>query len=129
LRGGEVIVLVSDLGGGKTAFARGLARGMGSNDHVASPTFTISREYKADKLTMYHFDFYRLNEPGVVAAELEEFIHDPNAVVVIEWGAIVEDVLPEHKLVVNIERTGETTRHFTLRCSKELAYLLPEEDS
>jgi tRNA threonylcarbamoyladenosine biosynthesis protein TsaE len=101
LRGGEVIALVSDLGGGKTAFVRGLAAGLGSTDHVASPTFTISREYKAGNLTLYHFDFYRLQEPGVVAAELEEFIDDPTAVVAIEWGAIVEEVLPENKIIVN----------------------------
>lgn len=126
LRGGEVIVLVSDLGGGKTAFVRGLAKGMGSTDHVASPTFTISREYKADKLTLYHFDFYRLHEPGVVAAELEEFVHDPAAVVAIEWGSIVEEVLPRDKLVIHIERTGEASRNFTLKCSEKLAYLLPE---
>ncbi|MDB5181826.1 MAG: hydrolase [Candidatus Saccharibacteria bacterium] len=127
LRGGEVIVLVSDLGGGKTAFVRGLARGMGSTDHVASPTFTISREYKSGKLTLYHFDFYRLQEPGIVAAELEEFIHDPTAVVAIEWGAIVKDVLPEDKMVINITRTGETSRHLEVTYSEKLAYLIPEE--
>jgi tRNA threonylcarbamoyladenosine biosynthesis protein TsaE len=127
LRGSEVIVLVSDLGGGKTAFVRGLAKGMGSHDHVASPTFTISREYKADKLTLYHFDFYRLQEPGVVEAELEEFIDDPQAVVAIEWGAIVEEVLPEDKIVVNIERTGESSRHFTFTYPEKLAYLFPEQ--
>jgi tRNA threonylcarbamoyladenosine biosynthesis protein TsaE len=126
LRGGEVIALVSDLGGGKTAFVRGLAKGMGSTDHVASPTFTISREYKTDKLTMYHFDFYRLLEPGVVAAELEEFVHDPSAVVVIEWGEIVEEVLPEDKIVVNIERTGDTSRHFTIMYPEKLSYLFQE---
>jgi tRNA threonylcarbamoyladenosine biosynthesis protein TsaE len=127
LRGGEVIVLVSDLGGGKTAFVRGLAAGMGSTDHVASPTFTISREYRASKLTLYHFDFYRLQEPGVVEAELEEFIHDPAAVVAIEWGAIVEEVLPAERLVINIERTGETARRFTLTYPENLSYLIPEK--
>lgn len=127
LRGGEVIVLSSDLGGGKTAFVRGLAKGMGSSDHVSSPTFTVSREYKAGKLTMYHFDFYRLQEPGVIAAELEEFLHDETAVVVIEWGAIVEGILPNDKLAISITRTGETERHFTLTYPERLAYLLAEE--
>lgn len=122
-------MLVSDLGGGKTAFVRGMARGMGSSDHVASPTFTISREYKTDKLTLYHFDFYRLREPGVVAAELEEFINDPDAVVAIEWGDIVEGVLPEDKLVVSIVRTGETSRSLTFAYPEKLKYLLPEDAS
>lgn len=129
LRGGEVIVLLSDLGGGKTAFVRGLAKGMGSTDHVASPTFTISREYKAGKLTLYHFDFYRLQEPGVVAAELEEFIGDPNAVVAIEWGEIVEDVLPGERIEITIERTGETARHISITYPRSLAYVVPEKQS
>jgi tRNA threonylcarbamoyladenosine biosynthesis protein TsaE len=100
---------------------------MGSPDHVASPTFTISREYKAGKLTLYHFDFYRLGEPGIVAAELEEFIDDPTAVVVIEWGAIVEEVLPKDKIVITIERTGEASRRFTASYTENMAYLFPRE--
>lgn len=129
LRGGEVLVLASDLGGGKTTFVRGLARGMGSGDHVASPTFTISREYHAEKLTLYHFDFYRLSEPGVVAAELEEFVHDPNAVVAIEWGDIVTDVLPEERIFINISRTGETSRLLEISAPASLIYLFQEAGS
>lgn len=127
LQGGEVIVLVSDLGGGKTAFVRGLARGMGSTDHVASPTFTISREYTAGDRTLYHFDFYRLQEPGVVAAELEEFVHDPQAVVAIEWGEIVEGVLPDERVEVRIERTGESARRITITCPQSLEYVIAKE--
>jgi tRNA threonylcarbamoyladenosine biosynthesis protein TsaE len=78
LKGSEVFELISDLGGGKTTFVRGLACGMGSTDHVASPTFTISREYVAGELALFHFDFYRLSDPGVVAIELAEFIHELN---------------------------------------------------
>lgn len=127
LRGGETILLVSDLGGGKTAFVRGLARGMGSTDHVASPTFTISREYNAGKLTLYHFDFYRLSDPGVVAAELQEFVHDPQAVVAIEWGDAVHDVLPDDRIVITIKRTGDTSRELVLTCPEQMAYVLPEK--
>lgn len=116
-------MLVSDLGGGKTAFVRGLARGMGSADHVASPTFTISREYKSENLTLFHFDFYRLQEPGIVAAELEEFINDPSAVVAIEWGEIVEGVVPEDNIEVQIVRTGESSRAFNIAYSEKLAYV------
>ncbi len=126
LRGGEVLVLSSDLGGGKTTFVRGLARGMGSSDHVASPTFTLSREYQAGDLTLYHFDFYRLDEPGIVAAELQEFLDDPQAVVAVEWGGVVKDVLPGRRLDIQIERTGETTRIITIAGSAELLYLLQE---
>lgn len=77
VKGGETIELVSDLGGGKTTFVHGLTAGVGSVDAVASPTFTISRQYKAGKLTIYHFDFYRLKEAGIMADELAEVINHP----------------------------------------------------
>jgi len=125
LRGGEVIALSSDLGGGKTAFVRGLAQGMGSRDHVASPTFTISRQYHSNSkgLTLYHFDFYRLNQPGIIANELAEFIDDPQAVVAIEWGDIVADVLPGQKIMVVITRTGDESRDLSFRYPDVLNYL------
>jgi tRNA threonylcarbamoyladenosine biosynthesis protein TsaE len=129
LRGGEVIVLTSDLGGGKTAFVRGLARGIGSKDHVASPTFTIGREYQSEdkKLRIHHFDFYRLSEPGIMSLELAEVLQDPEAVVAIEWGEIVEEVLPEKKLLIHIKRTGEETRDLTFEYPAELDYLIEKE--
>jgi len=127
LKGGEVIELVSDLGGGKTAFVRGLARGMGSSDHVASPTFTISREYHADKLTLYHFDFYRLHEPGIMTAELAEIIDDPKAVVAVEWSDIVQHVLPEKRVTVKLIATGDTMRRLAFTYPPELDYLIPKE--
>lgn len=126
-KGGEVIELVSDLGGGKTAFVRGLAQGMGSHDQVASPTFTISREYRADTLTLYHFDFYRLHEPGIITAELAEFIADPHAVVAVEWSDIVKHVLPEKRVTVKLTLIGEQSRHLEFTYPSELSYLIPKE--
>lgn len=127
IRGGEAIELVSDLGGGKTAFVRGLARGMGSKDHVASPTFTISKEYRAGDLTLHHFDFYRLETPGIMTAELGELLDDPKAVVAVEWSDIVRHVLPDRRLTVRLQRTGEDTRELSLTYPAELAYLIPQE--
>lgn len=127
LRGGESIELISDLGGGKTAFARGLARGIGSQDHVASPTFTVSREYTSKHLTMYHFDFYRLQEPGVMLAELAELLVDPKGVVVIEWSDIVQHILPEQRLTVELTVTGETSRDIVITYPNVLQYLIPKE--
>jgi len=124
LHGGEVIELVSDLGGGKTTFTRGLARGAGSEDKVGSPTFTLSREYVTPKFTIAHFDFYRLAEAGIVADELAEAIQDPKYVCVVEWGDIVHDVLPEKRLTVRIERTGEEERLLTLEYANEFAYII-----
>ena len=124
LRGGELIELVSDLGGGKTAFTRGLAIGMGSNDVVHSPSFTISNVYAAGDLTMYHFDFYRLSEPGIIANELSEVIDDPKAVVVIEWANIVDDILPDTRISVRINTSSETDRQVELTYPDSLGYLI-----
>lgn len=126
LRGGEVIELASDLGGGKTTLTRGLARGAGSADHVASPTFTISREYDASKFTIHHFDFYRLHEPGLMSAELHERIGDPKAVVVVEWSDIVQHVLPDGRLKIAIAQTSTGERQLTVTCPDILEYLLEE---
>jgi tRNA threonylcarbamoyladenosine biosynthesis protein TsaE len=124
LRGGEVIELVSDLGGGKTTFARGLARGAGSQDRVRSPTFTLSSEYNASHFTIVHFDFYRLGEGGIVADELAEVVGDPLYVVVVEWGDIVQDVLPEQRLTVRLSQTGDEARKIVFDCPPSIEYLL-----
>ena len=123
LRGGEVIELISDVGGGKTTFVRGLARGMGSTDKVASPSFTIGRQYKAGKLTLYHFDFYRLHEPGIMAEELAEVVGDTQAVVVVEWANIVENILPNERLIIAIRTTGDESRELSFTCPEQLRYL------
>lgn len=119
-----MIELVSDLGGGKTTLTRGLVRGAGSSDRVASPTFTISREYKAPKFTIAHFDFYRLGEAGVVADELAEMIGDARYVTVVEWGEIVHDVLPKDRLTVRLQLTGESSRRISFEYPSGLEYLL-----
>lgn len=119
-----MIELVSDLGGGKTTFVRGLARGFGSADRVASPTFTISRMYQAGNRTMHHFDFYRLPEPGLMAEELAEVIGDQHAITVVEWAQIVQSVLPQARLQIELKPTGEDSRELTFHYPESLAYLL-----
>src|SRR5690606_32736409 len=125
-KGGEVFVLSSDLGGGKTTFTKGLAAGLGSDDVVSSPTFTVSNVYECrDNLTLHHFDFYRLNEAGVVAHELAEVVDDPSVIAVIEWGDIVSEVLPERSIVINFDRSskGEDVREITINFPEEANYL------
>ena len=124
LKGGEVIELVSDLGGGKTVFAKGIAAGAGSKDEVTSPTFTISKVYNAPKFTIWHFDFYRLFDPGVVKLELQEAMKDKKVVVVVEWGKIVEKALPKKRLVVGIKTINESTRNIKISAHQDLRYLL-----
>ena len=116
LKGGEVIELVGDLGSGKTAFVRGLAKGISSTDVVQSPSFTISRIYKGkNNLEIHHYDFHRLDEPGVVKEELAESLDNPNAITVIEWADTVGDVLPTERLKVIITSSGETTRNLCFK--------------
>jgi len=124
LRGGEVLELISDLGGGKTTFTRGLVRAMGSKDTVASPTFTISKVYTAKDLEIHHFDFYRLQEAGLIAHELSEVAGDPQAVVVVEWADVVQHVLPEKRLTITIEQQPNGDRKLTLKVPDELSYLV-----
>lgn len=124
LKGGEVIELTSDLGGGKTTFVRGLARGFGSLDRVASPTFTISKVYQCGTKEMHHFDFYRLQESGLIGYELEDVLNDPDNIIVVEWSKIVEKILPHERLIVRISTTGDTTRELALDVPKKLDYLV-----
>jgi tRNA threonylcarbamoyladenosine biosynthesis protein TsaE len=115
LRGGEVIELSSDLGGGKTTLVKGIAKGLGSLDVVTSPSFMIEKVYNCrDGLKLHHFDFYRLNEGGLVAEELAEFTHDPKAIVVVEWGGVVEGTLPENRAKVRINKTEDGGRLFEI---------------
>lgn len=124
LRGGEAIELISDLGGGKTTFVRGLAKGIGSKDAVRSPSFTLSNEYRANSLTLYHFDFYRLNDPGIMRDELAEVVAEPDSVVAVEWGTVVNDVLPNNRLTVEIKPTGVDSRKLIFSYPEEFEYLI-----
>lgn len=103
LRGGEVFELIGDVGAGKTTFTRGLAKGLGVSEQVQSPTFTISREYDGrDNLTLVHYDFYRLNEAGIMAQELAETVANRHNVTVIEWSGVASGSLPRERVVLRI---------------------------
>lgn len=128
-KGGEVFLLVSDLGGGKTTFTQGLAKGLGATEHVGSPTYMISRVYKChDGIYLNHLDFYRLQEGGVVAHELSEAINDPKAVVAIEWGDIVSDALPERAVTIILSRIADSDhrRQISVAYPAESSYLMDD---
>jgi tRNA threonylcarbamoyladenosine biosynthesis protein TsaE len=85
LRDGDVLLLHGDLGAGKTAFVRGLARGLGANpDEVSSPTFTIVQSYRGPTLTLVHVDLYRLSPAEVDDLALDD-LREPGSVLAIEW--------------------------------------------
>ena len=125
-RGGEVFELISDLGGGKTAFVRGLAKGMGTTDEVTSPSFTVNNTYTSSKLTLEHFDFYRLDDPGLLSGQLEEDIFQPDTVVAVEWGDIVSDILPDSRVRVAISVEANDSRTIQYRFPAELSYIFKE---
>jgi len=91
---------------------------------VASPTFTISKVYKAKKLELHHFDFYRLTDAGIIAHEIHDVIGDPKIVIVIEWGGVVQHVLPKDRLTIRMKRTGDENRQLEFLYSEKLNYLL-----
>lgn len=124
LKGSEVIELISDLGGGKTTLAKGLAKGAKSKELVVSPSFTILNEYAAPKFIIYHFDFYRLNDPGIIRRELAEAIKTSNNVIVIEWPGVIKNILPNNRLRITINPTLKEGRQITIYYPKSLEYLL-----
>ncbi len=97
---------------------------MGSTDNVASPSFTISRVYKAGKLELRHFDFYRLSEAGLLEHELDELMGDKDVVVVVEWADIIQHVLPPDHIRIVIKTTGDDSRQLTFEYPEKLAYLM-----
>ena len=115
LRGGEVIELVGDVGAGKTTFVKGLAIGLDIDEPIQSPSFTISRTYDGrDKLQLVHYDFYRLDDAGIMASDVRESTISHHVVTVVEWADIVVDVLPAERLTLQITPTDETGREVTM---------------
>ncbi len=106
-----VIELVGDVGVGKTTFVRGLAQGLGVMEPVTSPSFTISKSYACpDGRTLMHYDFYRLNEPGLMLDELTESLKNRNNVIVIEWSDSIKELLPKDHIIINIRYNDDGSR-------------------
>ncbi len=126
LRGGEVIELSGDLGTGKTTLIKAIVAGTGSNDHVSSPTFVVSKLYKAPKFSIVHYDFYRLEEPGLLTNELTEQVDDIETVMLIEWGGSVADILPVNRVVIKLSSPSENSRIFDIIYPEELDYLMSD---
>ena len=116
LTGGEVIAYTGDLGAGKTAFTRGLARGLGITDRVTSPTFTIVNEYEGGRLPLFHFDMYRLSSSDELYDIGWEDYLARGGVCAVEWSEIVADALEENELIrVDIKNEcGDDDRTITI---------------
>ena len=117
---GTVIAYRGDLGAGKTAFTRGLARGLGADDMVTSPTYTIVNEYLSGRIPLFHFDMYRLRSADDLWDIGWEDYLDRGGVCAVEWSENVAEALDNFTLV-NIEKIGDESRRITIEGGDFLA--------
>lgn len=119
LRGGDVVALIGDLGAGKTAFAQGVGEAFCVKGPMTSPTFTLIHEYpgriKETEVRLVHMDLYRLEHPEEAEVIGVEDAFQEDAVCLIEWPEIIEDFLPEDRLIVEILGSGEQPREIIFR--------------
>ncbi len=102
LRPGDVLVLQGDMGAGKSEFTRGIARGLGILGSIASPTFTILQAYDSGRLPLYHFDWYRINDPEeLFEIGVEEYLQG-DGVAVVEWAERAPELLPDAYLLISL---------------------------
>lgn len=107
LQAGSLLAFTGDLGAGKTAFVRGLAKGLGVTQRVTSPTFTIVNEYEGGRLPLFHFDMYRLGSSDELYDIGWEDYLSRNGVCAVEWSELVSDALEEGYIQIDIRRGAE----------------------
>ena len=119
---GTVIAYRGDLGAGKTAFTRGLAKGLGCTEIVTSPTYTIVNEYLGGRIPLFHFDMYRLrSSDDLFDIGWEDYL-DRGGVCAVEWSENVDDAM-EDAIYITIEKLGEDARRITIEGGGDLADL------
>ncbi len=114
---GILICLYGDIGSGKTTFVKYLAEFLDIKQKVTSPSFVILNEYHSGKMSLYHFDLYRLEKEGIdtILDELSEYTEKENSVTVIEWAEFSSGNLPAERLDIEIKYIDETKREFLIR--------------
>ena len=122
LKPGTVIAYRGDLGAGKTAFTRGLARGLGCQEIVTSPTYTIVNEYLGGRIPLFHFDMYRLHSSDDLWDIGWDDYLERGGVCAVEWSENVADAM-EDPIYITIEKTGEESRRITIEGGETLADL------
>lgn len=119
LNSGDVLCMYGDLGVGKTAFVQGLAKGLGIDDHITSPTFTIVNEYSGT-LPLYHFDVYRIADSDeMYEIGYEEYVYG-DGVSVIEWPQLIDDILPDKRYDITISKDYDKGENYRLIEIKEV---------
>lgn len=121
LRKGDIIAYKGGLGAGKTTFTRGLAVGLGLGDNVSSPTFALVNEYRGNKLSIYHFDMYRIvSEEGLESTGFFDYDFDNN-IAVIEWSENISDFLPNNIIHISITPLSENEREIIIEEAERFA--------
>ena len=114
LSGGEVVAFRGELGSGKTCFTSGIAEGLGFTGDVTSPTFALINEYIGGRLSLYHFDMYRIESwDDLYSSGFFEYA-DMGGVVAVEWSENIENALPDNTVYVDFCKTGDESRKITI---------------
>lgn len=120
---GDIFCLIGDLGVGKTIFSKGFAYGIGINEHVTSPTFTIVHEYDEGRLPLYHFDVYRISD----SSEMDEIGYEEyfygKGVCLVEWANLIPEIIPNSAVYIKIEKDldkGFEYRKITVGSGEEI---------
>lgn len=120
LPAGTILAYRGDLGAGKTAFTRGIAKGLGCNEVVTSPTYTIVNEYLTGRLPLFHFDMYRLRSADDLWGIGWDDYLDRGGVCAVEWSENVSEAM-EDAIFITIEKLGEDERRITIEGGDDLA--------
>ena len=117
LKGGDTVCLTGDLGGGKTHFAKGIAKGVGIKETITSPTFVLMRVYeRGDTLSLYHLDLYRITDvKELELMDLDDIIGDERAIMVMEWPENVREIIPENAIWVTFKYIDNKSRNIQIR--------------
>ncbi|MFR0880534.1 MAG: tRNA (adenosine(37)-N6)-threonylcarbamoyltransferase complex ATPase subunit type 1 TsaE [Oscillospiraceae bacterium] len=115
LKKGDIVAYTGGLGAGKTTFTRGLAMGLGMDDNVTSPTFSLVNEYHSKDISLYHFDMYRImGADDLETTGFYDYSTD-DSVFAIEWSENISEELPDNAVIINIERIDDNTRRITVK--------------
>lgn len=114
LRGGDIVAYRGRMGAGKTTFTRGMAIGMGLDDEVTSPTFSLVNEYNGKKLTLYHFDMYRIENGNDLETTGFYDYMGSDSVIAVEWSENIADILPKGTIYIDIINSDDNIREITV---------------
>ena len=115
LKKGDIVAYTGGLGEGKATFTRGLAMGLGMDDNVTSPTFSLVNEYHSRDISLYHFDMYRImGADDLETTGFYDYSTD-DSVFAIEWSENISEELPDNAVIINIERIDDNTRRITVK--------------